>query len=207
MMQREGDHVELVLADGMLSVPTHGIQHPVLLQRLNLDFDPALPEFRLTVGTEPVGLHRALLRLVPSIEARMIAHFDKDLEQQPVEPLGGKSTTGFFRRLVQGLFTDGEFLEGKGHGAAPTQPSIWREPLIFLRPRTAGLNTTLDYILEDLNNPARRCLKDYHALSVWRLRICQQVVMARTHQPWPGRNPTCFSTSRPTRNNMTSQRG
>lgn len=153
MMQREGDHVELVLADGMLSVPAHGIQHPVLLQRLNLDFDPALTEFRLTVGTEPVELHRALLRLAPSIEARMIAHFDNDLEQQPVEPLGGESTTGFFRRLVQGLFTDGEFLEGKGHGAAPTQPSIWREPLIFLRPRTAGLNTTLDYILEDLNNP------------------------------------------------------
>jgi very-short-patch-repair endonuclease len=153
MMQREGDHVELVLADGVLSVPTHCIQHPVLLQRINLEFDPALPEFRLTVGTETVELHRALLRLVPSIEARMIAHFDKDLEQQPVEPLGGESTTGFFRRLVQGLFTDGEFLEGKRHGAAPTQPSIWREPLMFLRPRTAGLSTTLDYILEDLNNP------------------------------------------------------
>ncbi len=153
MMQREGDHVELVLADGMLSVPEHCIQHPVLLQRMNLEFDPALPEFRLTVGTEKVELHRALLRLVPSIEGRMIAHFDKDLEEQPVEPLGGESTAGFFRRLVQGLFTDGEFLEGKVHGAATTQPSIWREPIMFLRPRTAGLSTTLDYILEDLNNP------------------------------------------------------
>ncbi|MDH4083022.1 MAG: AAA domain-containing protein [Nitrospira sp.] len=153
MMQREGDHVELVLADGVLSVPEHCIQHPVLLQRINLEFDPALPEFCLTVGTEQVELHRALLRLVPSIEGRMIAHFDKDLEGQPVEPLGGERTASFFRRLVQGLFTDGEFLEGKGHGAAPTQPSIWREPLMFLRPRTAGLNTTLDYILEDLNNP------------------------------------------------------
>ena len=152
MMQRESDRVELVLAEGMLSVPEHFIQHPVLLQRMNLEFDPALPEFRFNAGTEKVELHRALLRLVPSIEGRMIAHFDKDLEERPVEPLGGESTEGFFRRLVQGLFNDGEFLEGKVRGAATSQPSIWREPLMFLRPRTAGLSTTLDYIVEDLED-------------------------------------------------------
>lgn len=152
MMQREGDDVELVLADGMLSVPEHSIHHPVLMQRINLDFDPILPEFRFSTGTERVELHRALLRLIPSVEGRMIAHFDKHLEEQPVEPLGGESTQGFFRGLVQGLFNDGEFFESKVDGASTSQPSIWREPLMFLRPRTAGLSTTLDYILEDLDN-------------------------------------------------------
>jgi very-short-patch-repair endonuclease len=156
MMQREGDRVELVLADGMLSVAEHSIQHPVLMQRVNLEFDPSVPEFRFNTGTENVELHRALLRLVPSIEARMIAHFDKDLGEQPVEPLGGESTEGFFRRLVQGLFNDGEFLEGTARGAAINRPSIWRAPVIFLRPRTAGLSTTLDYILEDLNDEDTR---------------------------------------------------
>lgn len=151
LMQREGDDVELVLADGMLSVAEHSIQHPVLMQRINLDFDPALPEFRFSTGTEKVELHRALLRLIPSVEGRMIAHFDKHLEEQPVEPLGGEGTQGFFRRLVQGLFNDGEFLESKVRGTTTSQPSIWREPLMFLRPRTAGLSTTLDYILEDLD--------------------------------------------------------
>lgn len=155
-MQREGDRVELVLADGMLSVTEHSIQHPVLMQRVNLEFDPSVPEFRFNTGTEKVELHRALLRLVPSIEGRMIAYFDQDLEEQPVEPLGGESTEGFFRRLVQGLFNDGEFLEGKARGAATNQPSIWREALIFLRPRTAGLSTTLDYILEDLDDEDTR---------------------------------------------------
>ncbi|MDH5320582.1 MAG: AAA family ATPase, partial [Nitrospira sp.] len=151
MIQREGDQVDLVLADGMLSVPEHGIHHPVLMQRIYLEFDPLLPEFRFNTGTEKVELHRALLRLVPSIEGRMIAHFDRELEEQPVEPLGGESTDGFYRRLVQGLFNDGEFLDGKMRGAVPTQPSMWREPLLYLRPRTAGLSTTLEYILEDLD--------------------------------------------------------
>ncbi len=152
MMQREGDRVELVLADGMLSVKEHSIEHPVLMQRVNLEFDPSVPEFRFNTGTEKVELHRALLRLVPSVEGQMIAHFDKDLGEQPVEPLGGESVEGFFRRLVQGLFNDGEYFEGKARGAAANRPSIWRAPVIFLRPRTAGLSTTLDYILEDLSD-------------------------------------------------------
>ena len=94
-MQREGDRVELVLADGMLDETTQLIRHPILLQRVNFEFDPAVPEFRFSTGTEKVELYRALLRLVPSIEGRMIAHFDKELERHPVEPLGGESTTGF----------------------------------------------------------------------------------------------------------------
>jgi hypothetical protein len=153
-MQREGDRVELVLADGMLDEPTQPIRHPVLMQRVNFEFDPAVPEFRFSTGTEKVELHRALLRLVPSIEARMITHFDKQLDAHPVEPLGGESTTGFLRSLVQGLFTDGEFLDEKGRGGASDRPAIWREPVIFLRPRTAGLNTTIDFIIEDLEAQA-----------------------------------------------------
>src|SRR5271166_4205014 len=149
-MQREGDRMELVLADGMLGVADPLVRHPVLMQRVNLEFDPSRPEFRFNTGTEKVELNRALLRLVPSIEGRMIAQFDKELEEQPVDPLGGVSTEGFFRRLVQGLFKDGEFLEVRARGGATIRPSIWREPVIFVRPRTAGLSTTLDYIVQDL---------------------------------------------------------
>src|SRR5271165_3372595 len=152
-MQREGDRVELVLADGMLGVADPLVRHPVLMQRVNLEFDPSRPEFRFNTGTEKVELHRALLRLVPSIEGRMIAQFDKELDEQPVDPLGGVSTEGFFRRLVQGLFKDGEFLEVRARGGATIRPSIWREPVIFVRPRTAGLSTTLDYIVQDLEGP------------------------------------------------------
>lgn len=149
-MQREGDRVELVLADGMLTVGEQLIKHPVLLQRVNLEFDPSTPEFRFVTETGKVELHRALLRLVPTIEGRMIAHFDKELEAEPVGPLGGERAEGFFRRLVQGLFNDGEFLEDDALGADTNRPCIWREPVIFVRPRTAGLSTTLDCTIEDL---------------------------------------------------------
>ncbi|MBI3781929.1 MAG: AAA family ATPase [Deltaproteobacteria bacterium] len=149
-IQREGDRTELVLGDGILDVPADSIRHPVLLQRLNLRFDPAGPEFRFDAGTDRVELQRALLRLVPSVEGRMIAQFDRELETAPVEPLGGESTTGFLRRLVHGLFaTDGEFLDNERRDLAP-RPSMRRKPVIFVRARNAGLATTLDHIVEDL---------------------------------------------------------
>jgi len=37
-------------------------------------------------------------------------------------------------RVVHGLFNDGEFLEARPRGGPTIRPSIWREPLIFLRP-------------------------------------------------------------------------
>ena len=151
-IQREGERLELVLADGVLSVPQESVRHPLLMQRINLEFDPSVPEFQFSTGTEKVELHRALLRLVPGIEGRMIAQFDRELESQPVEPLGGASASEYLRRLVQSLFNDGEFLNERARGPAEDRPSIWREPVIFLRPRNAGLSSTLDNIIEDLED-------------------------------------------------------
>ena len=150
-MEREGDRLEIVVADGMLCVGEHLVKHPVLLQRISLDFDPSVPEFRFFAGMEKVELQRALLRLVPTIEGAMIAHFDQQLTKDPVEPLGGSGTEGFFRNLVQGLFKDGEFLDGEP--SMPTgRPCLWREPVIIVRPRISGLSTTLEKIIAALGD-------------------------------------------------------
>ncbi|NVZ09042.1 AAA family ATPase [Allochromatium humboldtianum] len=149
-MQREGDRLELILAEGMLSVPEHGVQHPVLMQRVTLTFDPSVPEFHFSSETEKVELHRALLRLLPDLDGAMIGHFEKELDERPVDPLGGDSTTGFLRRLIHGLL-NGDFLDTKPQSAKIARPSLWREPVIILRSRIAGLTTTLDHIVEHLD--------------------------------------------------------
>ena len=150
-MEREGDRLEIVVADGMLCVEEYSVKHPVLLQRIGLDFEPSVPEFRFFAGIEKVELQRALLRLLPTIEGMMIARFDQVLEEDPVEPLGGPGTERFFQSLVQGLFKDGDFLDGEP--PIPTdRPCLWREPVIIVRPRTSGLSTTLDKILEGLGD-------------------------------------------------------
>ena len=150
-VQREGNRVELVVADGMLCVPNLVIKHPILFQRVTLAFNASVPEFSFIPGTERIELYKALLRLVPEIDGRMIATIDQELDERPVEPLGGVSASGFLRRVIQGLFREGEYLEARPSALeVPEDPSLWREPMILLRPRTAGLTSTLDYIVEDL---------------------------------------------------------
>ena len=51
---------------------------------------------------------------------------------------------------MQGLFTDGEFIEETAPAVSCDRPTIRREAVVFLRPRTAGLSTTVDSIIEDL---------------------------------------------------------
>jgi very-short-patch-repair endonuclease len=150
-VQREGNRVELVVADGILCVPNLVIKHPILFQKVTLAFNASVPEFSFTAGTERIELYKALLRLVPEIDGPMIAAMDQELDERSVEPLGAISTSGFLRRVVQGSFREGEYCEAKPNPLeVPEGPSLWREPMILLRPRTAGLTSTLDYIVEDL---------------------------------------------------------
>jgi very-short-patch-repair endonuclease len=149
-IQRDEDSLELVLADGMLEVPEHDINYPVLAQRVSLTFDPSGPAFVFRTGSESAALHRPVLRLVPSVQARVIAHFEKEAEQESITVLGGERTTAFFRRLVQGLFTNGEYVDGRARAPGRDCPVLSRQPMLLVRARTGGLSSTLDHIVEDL---------------------------------------------------------
>src|SRR5882724_7824900 len=61
-IDREAERVELVLGDGILSWrrTEGGIYHPILLQRLQLQFDASVPEFTLSEADHPVELYSAL---------------------------------------------------------------------------------------------------------------------------------------------------
>src|SRR5215472_17309814 len=54
-LEREGEQLELILGDGILSwrLPEGSIYHPILLQRLQLEFNAAIPEFTLSETEHP----------------------------------------------------------------------------------------------------------------------------------------------------------
>ena len=155
LMRREGDRMELVVADGILHLSMPGgasgempIEHPVLLQRIRIQFEPAAPEFQFWPDSDHAELHRPLLSLVPGLDSKTIADFAAELEAESVTSFGGQRTKGFLRRLVQGLFVDGEFSETKEKRRL--HATIWRDPVVIARPRTAGLATIIESIIEDL---------------------------------------------------------
>ncbi|HEX6778372.1 MAG TPA: AAA domain-containing protein, partial [Ktedonobacterales bacterium] len=150
---RESERLELMLGDGLLTWQHDSggeVHHPILLMRLQLQFNPDIPEFTISEAEYPPELYTALFRSLPNIPAAAIAACRDDLEHGGWHPLGGDETNNFLRRLVTqlspyGRLSDESIPEGVQH-----IPLITRDPVLFVRHRTLGFGTALDAILEDL---------------------------------------------------------
>jgi len=151
-IDREAERVELVLGDGILSWrrADGGIYHPILLQRLQLQFDASVPEFTLSEADHPVELYSALFQSMNDVDGRAIGRCREELEQQGFHPLLNGSTSGYLKRLVVQLSPRGEFHEDRAPDAEANDPCIGREPILFLRARTLGFAAAIEGILADL---------------------------------------------------------
>jgi very-short-patch-repair endonuclease len=151
-IEREAERVELVLGDGILSWrrPEGSIYHPILLQRLQLHFNAAVPEFTLSEADHPVELYSALFQSMTDVDGRAIGRCREELEQEGFHPLVNGSTSGFLKRLAIQLSPRGEFLEDRAPAEEQGDPCIGRDPLVFLRARTLGFAACIQGILADL---------------------------------------------------------
>src|SRR5438132_11221451 len=150
--ERESERLELMLGDGRIRWRTHEgflLDYPVLLLRLQLLFDPKIPEFTLIETGQPSEFYTAIFQSIAEVNASAIGRCRDDHEQGEWHPLGGEETTSFFRRLVSQLSPYGELIE-QGLPEKTTVPSIARDPVIFVRPRTLGIGPALESILEIL---------------------------------------------------------
>src|SRR5438477_901713 len=151
-IDREAERVELVLGDGILSWQRAegGIFHPILLQRLQLQFDASVPEFTLSEAEYPVELYSALFQSMADVDGRAIGRCREELEQGGFHPLLNGSTSGFLKRLVVQLSPRGELIEDEAPGEDQSDPRIGRDPILFLRARTLGFAAAIEGILSDL---------------------------------------------------------
>src|SRR6266403_1019905 len=151
-IDREAERVELVLGDGILSWrrTDGGIYHPILLQRLQLQFDASVPEFTLSEADHPVELYSALFQSMNDVDGRAIGRSREELEAEGFHPLNNGSTSGFLKRLVVQLSPRGEFLEDCAPDSEVNAPCIGRDPVLFLRARTLGFAAAIEGILADL---------------------------------------------------------
>jgi len=153
-IEREAERVELVLGDGILSWrrAEGNIYHPILLQRLQLHFNAAVPEFTISEADHPVELYSALFQSMTDVDGRAIGRCREELEQEGFHPLVNGSTSGFLKRLVIQLSPRGEFLEDQAPAEEQIDPNIGRDPLVFLRARTLGFAASIQGILADLRS-------------------------------------------------------
>ena len=153
-IEREAERVEVVLGDGILSWRRQegGVFHPVLLQRLQLQFNPTIPEFTLVESEHEVELYSALFQSMADVDGKAIGRCREELKEGNYHPLGGEDTSGFLKRLVIQFSPRGEFIGENRLKGENNDPCISRDPVIFLRARTLGFATAIEAVLEDLRN-------------------------------------------------------
>jgi very-short-patch-repair endonuclease len=153
VLEREGERIELLVGDGLLHCPdtTGDFRHPVLLQKLTLEFYPDTPQpcFVFRKQEHPPELYMELLRVLPGINNQQLAQCSDELKRMEFSPLGGDDTDAFLRRLIQGLFPGAGTVSTPGQSAAT--PTITRQPAIFMRVRRSGPGNVFDLVLEDIH--------------------------------------------------------
>lgn len=157
-IEKEGEKLELLIADGFLSWKTESgidgaviIQHPVLLKRVELKFNPNIPEFTIHETERDVELYSNIFLDLRDIESNSIRNRKNELEISQYHPLGWDDTAAYLKSIALTISpTNGEFVDEVGDGVTST-PRIWRDPVLLLRNRVAGIASAVDKILDDID--------------------------------------------------------
>jgi very-short-patch-repair endonuclease/DNA polymerase III delta prime subunit len=149
-IERESERVELMLGDGRLRHDFGaGADHPVLLQRVELEFDPNVPEFRVVDSDRAPELYSPVIQEIEGISGQTLNALRHELEAGGYHPLGDGGTSGYLNRLANSLGSETRFLTGNIFAPAGV-PTVVRDRVLFLRPRVSGMPAALDRVLQDL---------------------------------------------------------
>lgn len=151
-IELESERVELILGDGRLRWRDASglIDHPVLLQRVELVFDTAANEFRIVDSDRPPELYGTILSADDRITPDQYSKLRAMLEQGGFHPLAGADTTGFLKHLVAALGPRAEFADQAPSQVDTRDAVMWRDPHLFLRQRQPGFAQAFDRILSGL---------------------------------------------------------
>ncbi len=151
-MKKESESVELILGDGHIYWRTdlRIIDHPVLLQRVQLAFNPEKPSFIVKCDELKTELYTPMLRIIPTINQSMLSEIISDIETNTYRIADTSNTNGLFNRLINVVDEQGKFFEKLENGYRG--PIIISQPILFLRKRTLGFSMFIQKIIEDIGN-------------------------------------------------------
>jgi very-short-patch-repair endonuclease len=147
-IDRESEKVELVLGNGVLRAGA--VAHPVLLQRVELLFDPAIPAFRVVDTDRAPELYTPALELAEGVTGERLHALREEVEAGGFHPFDLGATEGFLRRVASWFGPTVEFVP---EGATPPtgKSSVDDDPVLFLRNRSSGLAAAFEWVLEDID--------------------------------------------------------
>lgn len=156
-LEKDGEQLELLAADGRMSWQAVSaldgqvsIDHPILLKRVELRFDPNVPEFSVHETDREPEIYGALFVDLHDVEPAAIRNRKSELDVSGYHPFGWGDTEAFLRAFIQTISPlAGKFLDEPG-GSPNNTPRLWRDPMLVLRKRILGIANAVDAILDDI---------------------------------------------------------
>ena len=147
-IDRESEKVELMIGNGTLR--SGAIAHPVLLQRVELVFDPSVPAFHVLDADRGPELYTPALQGAESVTGERLQALREELEAGGFHPFDIGATEGFLRRVASWYGPEAEFVPESANRPVG-KATVEDEPVLFLRSRSSGLAAAFEWILEDLD--------------------------------------------------------
>ncbi len=149
-IKKESESVELMLGDGHIRWKTEEryIDHPVLLQKVNLEFNPDKPSFIIKCDELKTKLYTSMLRTIPSINQSMLPDIIQETESI-YHIADRENNIEFFKRLINVVDQNGKYVENLNN--THKGPMITHKPILFLRKRTLGYSIFIDSIIKDID--------------------------------------------------------
>jgi DNA polymerase III delta prime subunit len=149
--ERESETFQLFVADGILRIkkPDGLIHHPILLQRVELVFNPSVPEFLIKESPQGPELYTPLLRYA-GIDGKAIQQLRDQITRDSVHPLDTDATSEFFKSFIHKFWPDGLYGESIAKIESDDVPCIYRGPFFFLGYRGQGYFEALESYIQKL---------------------------------------------------------
>ena len=109
-----------------------------------------IPEFTVHETERDAELYSSLFVDLQQVSPVAIKNRKSELESAGYHPLGWQDIDAFLKALIQTISpTNGEFLDSPA-GSVSATPTMWRDPVLFIRKRVAGIANTVDAIVDDI---------------------------------------------------------
>jgi very-short-patch-repair endonuclease len=153
-MKKESESVELILGDGNIRwyAEDRIIDHPVLLQRVHLNFDAHVPSFKIYCDDKRTELYSPMLRVIESVNQEMLSDIISEIDNGDYDIADNENTCSLFKRIINVIDTEGRFVEEMM--PINEKATIYSSPVIFLRKRTLGFSSFIENVIKDVEeNP------------------------------------------------------
>ena len=153
-LQLDEDSLELMVGEGILQDTENSeINHPILLKRIAIDFDPKENIVVLRDTEKEPELYTMLFQKINKVNNEAIINAAKEITKNEYHPLDRKNNSVFLKRFVHELSPNGKFSSDNDEKIGYDDRIIVRsKPVFFLRKAFSGAFGAINRIIENIEN-------------------------------------------------------